>query len=135
MNIQLRILQFIIRSNWVLLFLAATVGGVIAPLDVALGIVAGGLIVTQPTYQDWNNPELNPYLEKYMGGAGNYTAEERMKLMSMLHHVVASDFAGWHEVCTIHAEGSFAAQKMMLMAEAPMDMYKNRAKEVVGLNV
>lgn len=97
--------------------------------------IAGGLIVTQPTYQDWKNPELNPYLEKYMGGAGKYTAEERMKLMSMLHHMVASDFSGWHEVCTIHAEGSFAAQKMMLMAEAPIDMYKDRAKEVLGLNV
>ncbi len=97
--------------------------------------IAGGLIVTQPTYQDWKHPELNPYLEKYMGGAGKYTAEERMKLMSMLHHMVASDFAGWHEVCTIHAEGSFAAQKMMLFAEAPMEMYKNRAKELVGLNV
>ena len=97
--------------------------------------IAGGLLVTQPSYPDWIHPELHPYLEKYMGGAGNFTAEERMKLMSMLHHVVASDFAGWHEVCTIHAEGSFAAQKMMLFAEAPMEMYKNRAKEVVGLNV
>ena len=97
--------------------------------------IAGGLIVTQPTYQDWKHPELNPYLEKYMGGAGNFNAEERMKLMSMLHHMVASDFAGWHEVCTIHAEGSFAAQKMMLFAEAPMEMYKDRAKEVIGLNV
>lgn len=97
--------------------------------------IAGGLLVTQPTYQDWKHDELRPYLEKYMGGGGNFTAEERLKLMSMLHHTVASDFAGWHEVCTIHAEGSFAAQKMMLFAEAPMDMYKNRAKEVIGLNV
>ena len=97
--------------------------------------LAGGLLVTQPTYQDWKHKELRPYLEKYMGGGGNFTAEERLKLMSMLHHMVASDFAGWHEVCTIHAEGSFAAQKMMLFAEAPMNMYKERAKEVVGLNV
>jgi 4-hydroxybutyryl-CoA dehydratase/vinylacetyl-CoA-Delta-isomerase len=97
--------------------------------------IAGGLIVTQPTYQDWQHGELRPYLEKYMGGAGKYNAEERLKLMSMLHHMVASDFSGWHEVCTIHAEGSFAAQKMMLFAEAPMDIYKNRAKEVVGLNI
>jgi 4-hydroxybutyryl-CoA dehydratase / vinylacetyl-CoA-Delta-isomerase len=97
--------------------------------------IAGGLIVTQPTYQDWQNPELHPYLERYLGGAGEYTAEKRMKLMSMLHHVVASDFAGWHEVCTIHAEGSFAAQKMMLLAEAPMEMYKNRAKQAIGLDI
>jgi aromatic ring hydroxylase len=70
-----------------------------------------------------------------MGGAGEYTAEERMKLMSLLHHVVASDFAGWHEVCSIHAEGSFAAQKMMMRMEAPVAMYKERAKVLVGLNV
>ena len=97
--------------------------------------LAGGLLVTQPSYQDWERLELRPYLERYMGGAGNYTAEERLKLMSMLHHLVASDFAGWHEVCTIHAEGSFAAQKMMLYAEAPMDLYKQKAKDVLGLNV
>ncbi len=97
--------------------------------------LAGGLIVTQPSYQDWQHAELKPYLERYLGGAGAYTAEERLKIMSMLHHLVASDFAGWHEVCTIHAEGSLAAQKMMLMAEAPMEMYKERARKVIGLNV
>lgn len=97
--------------------------------------IAGGMLVTQPTYQDWKHEELNPYLQKYMGGAGSFTAEERMKLMSMLHHMVASDFSGWHEVCTIHAEGSFAAQKMMLLAEAPMEMYKERARKAVGLNI
>jgi aromatic ring hydroxylase len=54
--------------------------------------------------------------------------------MSMLHHTVASDFGGWHEVCTVHAEGSFAAQKMMLAIEAPTEMYKNRAREIVGID-
>ena len=97
--------------------------------------LAGGILVTQPTYQDWQVDELKPHFERYLGGAGRFNAEERMKLMSMLHHVVASDFGGWHEVCTVHAEGSFAAQKMMLLAEAPMDMYKENAKEMLGLNV
>jgi 4-hydroxybutyryl-CoA dehydratase/vinylacetyl-CoA-Delta-isomerase len=97
--------------------------------------LAGGILVTQPSFRDWEHRELRPYLEQYMGGAGSFTAEERLKLMSMLHHLVASDFAGWHEVCTIHAEGSFAAQKRMLMEEAPMEMYKQKAREVVGLNI
>ena len=95
--------------------------------------LAGGLLVTQPTYKDWCNDDLRPYLERYMGGAGSYDAENRLKLMSTLHHVVASDFAGWHEVCTIHAEGSTASQKMMLLAEAPSDYYKEKARNVVGL--
>ena len=97
--------------------------------------IAGGLLVTQPTYQDWQNEELKPYLECYLGGAGEYGAEERLKLMSSMHHMLASDFSGWHEVCTIHAEGSFAAQKMMLLLEAPSEMYKQRAKQLIGLKV
>jgi 4-hydroxybutyryl-CoA dehydratase/vinylacetyl-CoA-Delta-isomerase len=96
--------------------------------------IAGGLLVTQPTYKDWQNEETRPYLEQYLGGAGEYDAEQRLKLMSTLHHVVASDFAGWHEVCSIHAEGSFAAQKMMLLAEAPSKDYKSKAREIVGLD-
>jgi 4-hydroxybutyryl-CoA dehydratase/vinylacetyl-CoA-Delta-isomerase len=71
--------------------------------------VAGGLLVTQPTYRDWKHPELKPYLERYLGGAEPCDAAERLKLFSMLRHLVASDFAGWHEVCTIHAEGSLAS--------------------------
>ena len=39
------------------------------------------------------------------------------------------------EVCTIHAEGSPAAQKKMLLAEAPSESYKRKAKEIIGLNV
>lgn len=95
--------------------------------------ISGGLLVTQPTYPDWQHAELQPYLRRYMGGADGHEAEDRLRLMSMLHHVVASDFAGWHEVCTLHAEGSLAAQKMMLRLEAPLDMYKSKAREIVGL--
>jgi 4-hydroxybutyryl-CoA dehydratase/vinylacetyl-CoA-Delta-isomerase len=97
--------------------------------------VAGGLLVTQPTYRDWNHPDLKPYLERYLGGAEPFDAAERLKLFSMLRHLVASDFSGWHEVCTIHAEGSLASQKMMLLAEAPMETYRAHAREIVGLDI
>lgn len=96
--------------------------------------LAGGLLVTQPTYPDWENEELRPQLERYLGGAPGFDAEKRLKLMSLMHHVFASDFAGWHEVCTIHAEGSTASQKMMLLAEAPIESYKKKARELVGLD-
>jgi hypothetical protein len=46
MVIQQRLLTFILRSNWILLALAAAVGHFTAPSDVTLGIVAGGLIVS-----------------------------------------------------------------------------------------
>lgn len=46
MDIQKRILLFITRANWVLLAAAVLVGLVAFQFDVALGIFAGGLIVT-----------------------------------------------------------------------------------------
>ena len=46
MSIQQRLLTFIVRSNWILLALATVAGHYLAPADVTLGIIAGGLIVT-----------------------------------------------------------------------------------------
>ncbi len=46
MSIQQRLLTFIVRSNWILLALAAAVGHFTASSGVTLGIIAGGLIVT-----------------------------------------------------------------------------------------
>ncbi len=95
--------------------------------------IAGGILVTQPTHADWQNDELRPYLQQYLGGAPGWDAETRMKLLSCMQHVIASDFSGWHEVCTIHAEGSMAACKKMLLSEAPTKAYKAHARDLVGL--
>ena len=46
MQIQQRILNFVTRANWVILAGATAVATALAPLDFALGILCGGLIVT-----------------------------------------------------------------------------------------
>lgn len=46
MNDQARILRFVTRSNWILLVATTAAGLALAHVDVALGIAAGGLIVT-----------------------------------------------------------------------------------------
>ena len=50
MDIQLRILKFIILSSWVLLLLVSTLSGVVATGHVTLGIIAGGLLVNSNFY-------------------------------------------------------------------------------------
>jgi hypothetical protein len=45
-EIQARILRFVTRTNWVFFFGASLVCLVAASLDFALGVIAGGLIVT-----------------------------------------------------------------------------------------
>jgi hypothetical protein len=46
MSIQQRLLTFIVRSNWILLILAALIGNFTASSGFTLGIIAGGLIMT-----------------------------------------------------------------------------------------
>lgn len=46
MQIQQRILNFVTRANWVILAGATAAATALAPLDFALGILCGGLIVT-----------------------------------------------------------------------------------------
>jgi hypothetical protein len=45
-EIQQRLLKFIIRTNWILFSIASIIGLVVSPPDFASGIVFGGLIVT-----------------------------------------------------------------------------------------
>jgi hypothetical protein len=46
LEIQQRILKFVTRANWILLFAASILGFALLPPDIARGILFGGLIVT-----------------------------------------------------------------------------------------
>lgn len=46
MEIQQRILQFVSRTNWIILAVAAIAGWLLSPPDFARGITFGGLLVT-----------------------------------------------------------------------------------------
>lgn len=46
MEIQQRLLKFVIRANWILLSITSIIGLVFSPPDFVGGIVLGGLIVT-----------------------------------------------------------------------------------------
>lgn len=45
-TIQQRLVRFVTRSNWILLIAVSLIGLMAAPVDFAMGIVFGGLIVT-----------------------------------------------------------------------------------------
>ena len=46
--------------------------------------VASGLIYLNSHARDFQNPEIRPYLDRYMRGSNGYKAEERVKLMKLL---------------------------------------------------
>lgn len=79
--------------------------------------VTGGLAATAPAEEDFRSPELAPYLEKYLAGKAPYPAEERMRMINLVQDLTASDFAGYHAVLAVHAEGSIEAEKLAILRE------------------
>ncbi len=95
--------------------------------------IGGGILATSPDKRDWNNPEIREYLEHYLGGSEKYSTMERLQMIHETMRHVCSHESAFHEVTTVHAEGSMAAQKMMILYESPLDRYESRAKKAAGI--
>ncbi len=95
--------------------------------------IAGGAVVTSPSLDDWNNPELRPYIEKYYKGAEGLGAEDRLKALKLVKDLTASDEAGLWMVATLHGEGSLEAQRIATYREADLKPYIEFAKEVADI--
>ncbi|GLH62276.1 pyoverdin chromophore biosynthetic protein pvcC [Parageobacillus sp. G301] len=68
-------------------------------------VVAGGLIQLPSSANDFLNPELRPYLDRYYRGSG-IGAEERVKLMKMIWDAIGTEFGGRHELYEINYAGN-----------------------------
>jgi len=93
--------------------------------------IAGGLLITAPTYRDWQNPKIRGYMEKYLGGIAGVPTEDRLRMLQIIRHMLSAE----SEVVAIHAEGSLAAQRMTTLAEAMPDIQecKKRAMALAGI--
>jgi 4-hydroxybutyryl-CoA dehydratase / vinylacetyl-CoA-Delta-isomerase len=96
--------------------------------------IAGGILVTGPSEEDFLNPETRPIVEKYLGGKAGVSAQDRMRVLNMISDLTASDFGGYQEVLAIHAEGSIEAEKMTIHREFDFRDNLELAKYIAGLD-
>ena len=92
---------------------------------------AGGLLVTGPGGEDWENPDIRVVLEKYFVAASG--AEERLRVMHMISDLTARDFGGYHAVLAVHAEGSIEAEKMQIFRAYDPRRTMAYARKLAGL--
>ncbi len=82
--------------------------------------IAGGIVATIPTYKDLINPETRPLIEKYLAGKNGIPTEDRMRAVRLIREMVSA----FHQVVTLHGEGSLAAQSLSIYALADFKRYK-----------
>jgi aromatic ring hydroxylase len=93
--------------------------------------IAGGLLVTGPSGEDWRSDAVRPYLEKYLAGA--VPASDRMALMNLASDLLAREYAGYQSVLAVHAEGSLEAEKLMIYRSYDPSSALAFARRLAGL--
>ena len=76
--------------------------------------LAGGLLVTAPTYKDYQLPELKDHIDKYLMANKNVSTENRLRMFDLIRRITSADL----ETICLHGEGSPMAERMTIFMEA-----------------
>jgi two-component FAD-dependent monooxygenase len=98
--------------------------------------IASGLIYLNSSAEDFKNPDIRPYLDKYLRGSGGIDAVERVKVMKLLWDAVGTEFGGRHELYERNYAGNHEATRVELLnaqiAGGQIDQYKSFVDECLA---
>ncbi|WP_051400095.1 4-hydroxyphenylacetate 3-hydroxylase family protein [Haloechinothrix halophila] len=96
--------------------------------EIVLSDVASGLIYVNSSAQDFANPDIRPYLDKYLRGSKGVDSVERVKVMKLLWDAVGSEFGGRHELYELNYAGNHENTRVELLsaqeASGQLDGYR-----------
>jgi 4-hydroxybutyryl-CoA dehydratase/vinylacetyl-CoA-Delta-isomerase len=95
--------------------------------------VAGASVVTSPTMADLDNPDIGPFVEKYMKGAQGFESAHRMALFHAIRDLTADVLAGWHLGSNISAGGGLMAQRLVTRNQYDMQAADRLGWRAAGL--
>lgn len=84
-------------------------------------IVASALIYLPSSTSDFDNPEVDAYLARFVRGSNGIDYRERIKVMKLLWDAVGTEFAGRHELYERNYAGNHEEIKLGLQAMARAD--------------
>jgi 4-hydroxybutyryl-CoA dehydratase/vinylacetyl-CoA-Delta-isomerase len=92
--------------------------------------IAGGFTCDLPSDKDFSNPEIGPLLTKYMQGAANVPAEDRIKMLRLVEKLA---YESADTVSDIHGGGSAEAHRITIMRETDLEKKKKLSKRLAGI--
>jgi 4-hydroxybutyryl-CoA dehydratase/vinylacetyl-CoA-Delta-isomerase len=95
--------------------------------------IAGGLLVTLPSVKDLTNPEIGPYLEKYLRGVDLSTTEARCRMLRLMENLTLGPGAAAYLTESMHGAGSPQAQRIMLARLTDLEGRVQLAKRLAGI--
>ncbi|WP_035060190.1 4-hydroxyphenylacetate 3-monooxygenase, oxygenase component [Andreprevotia chitinilytica] len=101
-------------------------------------VVASGLIYLPSSVRDFQNPEVDKYLQQYVRGSNGMDYKQRIKILKLLWDAIGTEFGGRHELyeinyagnqdeirlqCLRHAQGSGNLGRMIGMVDQCLSDY------------
>ncbi|MFK7802305.1 MAG: 4-hydroxyphenylacetate 3-hydroxylase family protein [Anaerolineae bacterium] len=95
--------------------------------------LAGGLVVTMPSEQDFRSDETGPLLEKYLKGKVDIKTEDRMRILRLIENMTLGRNAVGYLTESMHGAGSPQAQRIQIQRQSQYDYKKYLAKALAGI--
>jgi 4-hydroxybutyryl-CoA dehydratase / vinylacetyl-CoA-Delta-isomerase len=95
--------------------------------------IAGGLMVTMASEQDFKHPEIGKVIEKYFRGVASVPTEHRMRILRLIENITLGTAAVGYRTESMHGAGSPQAQRIMISRQGNLEHKKGLAKEVAGI--
>ncbi len=95
--------------------------------------IAGGLMVTLPSEDDFRSPEIGKWVEKYLRGVFDIPTENRMRVLRLIENLTLGSAAVGYLTESMHGAGSPQAQRIMISRQVNMKEKQKKAKRLCGI--
>jgi len=95
--------------------------------------LAGGLMVTCPSEQDFRSPETGPVLEKYLRGRHDEPTENRLRMLRLIENMTLGRNSVGYLTESLHGAGSPQAQRIQIARQMKLEEKKTLAKRLAGI--
>ena len=95
--------------------------------------LAGGLLVTMPSEQDFNHPKIGPILDKYLAAKTDVPASDRQKMLRFIENLTMGCAAVGYLTESMHGAGSPQAQRIMIARQVDLEHRKELAEKLCGV--
>lgn len=97
--------------------------------------IAGGLMVTMPSEQDFKDEKIGPYVKKYLQGATGTSTENRMRVLRLIENLTLGTAAVGYRTESMHGAGSPQAQRIMISRQGNLEEKKQLARAIAKVDV
>lgn len=95
--------------------------------------LAGGLMVTLPSEQDFDHDVAGPMLKKYFQGRANVPIEFRQRMLRLVENMTLGRNAVGYLTESLHGAGSPQAQRIQILRGMEVERKKGYARDLAGI--